>query len=68
MKPICDVLMVCPSLEGLAAYTARVEELKSDAVQELQQVLLFPLISRLKCNEMRYAFCLQTFILFIYID
>lgn len=53
IKPVCDVLMVCPSLESLSAYSARVAELKKEVVQELQQYLLYPLISRIKCNEIR---------------
>ncbi|XP_075976234.1 telo2 interacting protein 1 isoform X2 [Anticarsia gemmatalis] len=51
IKPICDVLMVCPSPESIGAFVGRVTELKKEVVQELQQYLLFPLITHLKSSE-----------------
>lgn len=51
IKPICDVLMVCPSSESIGAFVCRVTDLKKEVVQELQQYLLFPLITHLKSSE-----------------
>lgn len=51
IKPICDVLMVCPSPESIGAFVGRVTDLKKEVVQELQQYLLFPLITHLKSAE-----------------
>ncbi|XP_022825900.1 TELO2-interacting protein 1 homolog isoform X1 [Spodoptera litura] len=51
IKPVCDVLMVCPTEDSIAAYLRRVAELKKEVIQELQQYLLFPLITHLKSTE-----------------
>lgn len=51
IKPVCDVVMVCPDPESIAAFTSRVLELKKEVVQDLQQYLLFPFITHLKSSE-----------------
>ncbi|CAB3222352.1 unnamed protein product [Arctia plantaginis] len=51
IKPICDVIMVCPSPESIDAFISRVSDLKKKVVQELQQYLLFPLITHLKSSQ-----------------
>lgn len=51
IKPVCDVLMVCPTNDSIDVFHARVSDLKGEVVQELQQYLLFPLITHLKSSE-----------------
>ncbi|KAJ8719186.1 hypothetical protein PYW07_016742 [Mythimna separata] len=51
IKPVCDALMVCPTMQSIDVYHNQVSELKGEVVQELQQYLLFPLITHLKSSE-----------------
>lgn len=51
IKPVCDVVMVCPSAESVSNFVARVLELKKEVVQDLQQYLLFPFLTHLKSTE-----------------
>ncbi|KPJ13163.1 TEL2-interacting protein 1-like [Papilio machaon] len=53
MKPICDVMMVSPSKENVAGFVSIVKELDSDHIQELQQYLLYPLITHIRSREMK---------------
>lgn len=53
LKPLCDVLMVYPTVECLTAFSATVAKLKKEVVQELQQYMLYPIISRVNCSEIR---------------
>ncbi|XP_053605839.1 TELO2-interacting protein 1 homolog isoform X2 [Plodia interpunctella] len=59
IKPVCDVVMVCPSPETIAAFTSRVSNLKKEVVQELQQYLLFPFITHIKSSEIAKKYELQ---------
>ncbi|KAL0881922.1 hypothetical protein ABMA27_001681 [Loxostege sticticalis] len=59
IKPVCDVVMVCPSAESVSNFVARVSELKKEVVQELQQYLLFPFITHLKSTEIDKKYELQ---------
>ncbi|XP_048006515.1 TELO2-interacting protein 1 homolog isoform X2 [Leguminivora glycinivorella] len=59
IKPVCDVVMMCPSAESIAQFTSRVGELKKEAVQELQQYLLFPFITHIKSTEIEKKYELQ---------
>ncbi|XP_028175384.1 TELO2-interacting protein 1 homolog isoform X2 [Ostrinia furnacalis] len=59
IKPVCDIVMVCPSAESISNFVARVSELKRDVMQELQQYLLFPFITHLKSTEIEKKFEIQ---------
>ncbi|XP_060802163.1 TELO2-interacting protein 1 homolog [Amyelois transitella] len=62
IKPVCDEVMVCPSPESIAAYTASVSQLKKEVVQELQQYLLFPFITHIHSTEIEKKYDLQCLI------
>lgn len=51
IKPVCDIVMMCPNAESIAQFRSRVSELKKEAIQELQQYLLFPFITHIKSTE-----------------
>ncbi|CAH2040815.1 unnamed protein product, partial [Iphiclides podalirius] len=53
MKPICDMVMVCPSPENVVRFIAIVSELKKEDVQELQQYFLFPFITHIRSAEIK---------------
>lgn len=50
-KAVCDAIMVCPTADTIAEYTSHVVDFKKEVVQELQQYLLFPLITHLKSSK-----------------
>ncbi|XP_026731306.1 TELO2-interacting protein 1 homolog isoform X2 [Trichoplusia ni] len=50
-KAVCDAIMVCPTADSIAEYTSHVVDFKKEVVQELQQYLLFPLITHLKSSK-----------------
>ncbi|CAG4970199.1 unnamed protein product [Parnassius apollo] len=53
MKPICDIVMVCPSAENVNSFIGIVSELRKEDVQELQQYLLFPLVTHIRSTEIK---------------
>lgn len=55
MKPVCDVMMVNPSKENVAGYISIVNELGDEHIQELQQYLLYPLITHIRSRELKYV-------------
>ncbi|XP_063540947.1 TELO2-interacting protein 1 homolog [Cydia strobilella] len=59
IKPVCDIVMMCPNADSIAQFTSRVGELKKEAVQELQQYLLFPFITHIKSTEIEKKYELQ---------
>ncbi|XP_061705667.1 TELO2-interacting protein 1 homolog [Cydia pomonella] len=59
IKPVCDIVMMCPNTDSIAQFTSRVGELKKEAVQELQQYLLFPFITHIKSTEIEKKYELQ---------
>ncbi|XP_068622597.1 TELO2-interacting protein 1 homolog [Battus philenor] len=59
MKPVCDVIMVCPTLENVFNFVTVVKDLKKEHVQELQQYLLYPLITHIRSPEMKNKIELQ---------
>nr|XP_049693245.1 TELO2-interacting protein 1 homolog isoform X11 [Helicoverpa armigera] len=63
IKPVCDVLMVGPTEESIEAFLERIAELKKEVIQELQQYLLFPLITHMKGREGERNYEIQTKVL-----
>ncbi|KAM3959761.1 telo2 interacting protein 1 [Aphomia sociella] len=61
IKPVCDLVMVCPTPESITAFTTKVSELKKEVVQELQQYLLFPFITHIKSAEIENKYDLQCY-------
>ncbi|KAI8420666.1 hypothetical protein MSG28_007905 [Choristoneura fumiferana] len=59
IKPVCDIVMMCPNAESIAQFRSRVSELKKEAIQELQQYLLFPFITHIKSTEIEKKHELQ---------
>ncbi|RVE41982.1 hypothetical protein evm_013372 [Chilo suppressalis] len=53
IKPFCDVVMVCPTPKSISNFVSRVADLKTEAVQELQQYLLFPFITHIKSTAIQ---------------
>ncbi|XP_052754419.1 TELO2-interacting protein 1 homolog isoform X2 [Galleria mellonella] len=60
IKPVCDVVMICPTSESIATFISSVSQLKREVVQELQQYLLFPFITHIKSTEIEKKYELQT--------
>lgn len=56
MKPICDMVMVCPSPENVIRFIAIVSDLREEDVQELQQYFLFPFITHIRSAEIKYVY------------
>ncbi|XP_047517372.1 TELO2-interacting protein 1 homolog isoform X2 [Pieris napi] len=52
MKPVCDKLMINPTPENIKDYLELINDLKREYLQDLQQYLLFPIISHLQSKEM----------------
>ncbi|XP_049870921.1 TELO2-interacting protein 1 homolog isoform X2 [Pectinophora gossypiella] len=60
IKPVCDLVMVCPNAETITSFSQRVEEMKQEALQELQQYILFPFITHVKSEEIDKKYDLQS--------
>ncbi|XP_059058577.1 TELO2-interacting protein 1 homolog [Achroia grisella] len=63
IKPVCDIVMVCPTSDSITTFTAKVSDLKKEVIQELQQYLLFPFITHIKSTEMENKYDLQSLLI-----
>ncbi|CAH2239620.1 jg19141 [Pararge aegeria aegeria] len=63
IKPLCELVIQDPSAEHITMFSAVVDDLKLDMLQELQQYLLLPFIHHLQCEENRTKYDLQIRIL-----
>lgn len=59
IKPVCDMLMVCPTADTVSNFVNKITKLKKDVVQELQQYLLFPFITHISSTEIETKYGLQ---------
>ncbi|XP_045496732.1 TELO2-interacting protein 1 homolog isoform X1 [Colias croceus] len=58
IKPICDMVMINPTTDSILTFSSAVCELKKENLQEMQQYMLFPIITHLQSKEIegRYEF------------
>lgn len=51
IKPVCDMMMSDPTPNNIGNFISRVSELRKDAIQELQQYILYPFITHINSAE-----------------
>ncbi|CAK1541267.1 unnamed protein product [Leptosia nina] len=59
IKPVCDMIMVSPTVDLIKEYTLLTHELKKESLQELQQYMLFPIITHLQPNKIEGKYEMQ---------
>ncbi|XP_038219576.1 TELO2-interacting protein 1 homolog [Zerene cesonia] len=59
IKPVCDMVMVNPTPDNISSFTSLACDLKKENLQELQQYMLFPIITHLQSKEINGRYELQ---------
>lgn len=55
MKPVCDKMMVNPTPDNIKAYLDLANDMKKEFLQDLQQYMLFPIITHINSKEIEYV-------------
>lgn len=53
IKPICDAIMVYPSLENVEMLQNVLKIIPKESYQDMQLYILFPIISHLKWSDLK---------------